>query len=224
MVEATAAERTTRALRHKTVPDARHKDFQVGDQVEFHIPVHPDARPTKHVEGWIGPAKVVDLTDITRGQIGIKYRNIYRQVDAAKVRKWFGFFMQDAHPMASFYFSKARSLVQEYVGSLRESVTLGLTNAGKSWTWTKETHKRQRIYEATLHLAKVVWHLDDIVAVRMGPAKNTVPSAPGFDHAHMVVWSGNSFEGATHINFDPSQGYSFADLHVFFSRSCLGRP
>ena len=42
MVEATAQERITRAVRHKTRLDARAQEFVVGDQVEFHVPVNPD--------------------------------------------------------------------------------------------------------------------------------------------------------------------------------------
>ena len=64
--------------------------FNVGDLVEFHVPVHPDARPTKHTEGWIGPATVVDTTQISRGQITVKYRLHYREIESQRSENGLG--------------------------------------------------------------------------------------------------------------------------------------
>ena len=48
-------------------------DLKVGDLVDFWR-----APYTKDVSGWLGPAKVVDTTEIGKGSVGIKWqRHIY---------------------------------------------------------------------------------------------------------------------------------------------------
>ena len=64
MVQATAQDRLTRSLKAHARPTGQQMDFRVGDQVEFYTPVHPDSRPTKHVQGWVGPAKITNINDM----------------------------------------------------------------------------------------------------------------------------------------------------------------
>jgi len=62
MVDGTAQARLQRATKTKAIPPGQRLDLKVGEEVDFYR--KPDS---KDASGWMGPAKVTDLTRLTRG-------------------------------------------------------------------------------------------------------------------------------------------------------------
>ena len=69
MIEGTARAKTLRVSRAHARPSAEERGFQVGDLVEFYRPP-----ASKDLPGWQGPARVTDTTDVSRGNVGIKWQ------------------------------------------------------------------------------------------------------------------------------------------------------
>ena len=88
MVEGSAAARLGRALNTRTTQDARSSEFKVGDQVDFYRP-----NTHKDVSGWWGPAEIFDLSQITRGQISIRFAARDYVVSTRFVRPHMAFFV-----------------------------------------------------------------------------------------------------------------------------------
>ncbi len=69
MVEGTARVRTDRALRTRTLPAGEREEYKIGEQVDFYRPP-----ASKDISGWIGPAKIIDISNISRGTITVRHR------------------------------------------------------------------------------------------------------------------------------------------------------
>ena len=72
-IEGSARARLLRSEHTKSTVSAAKLNLQLGELVDFYR--EPS---TKHVSGWYGPAKIVDLDNQTRGIVSVRYlRNIY---------------------------------------------------------------------------------------------------------------------------------------------------
>ena len=69
MIEGTARARLGRALNTKTLPAGQIEGYKVGEEVDFYRPPS-----TKDVSGWMGPATVVDVSELSRGHISIRFQ------------------------------------------------------------------------------------------------------------------------------------------------------
>ena len=67
MMEGTAADRLSRALRSRTRIAGESLNLKPGDLVDFYR-----APFTKDISGWLGPAKVVNTTEVDNGNIDVK--------------------------------------------------------------------------------------------------------------------------------------------------------
>ena len=69
MIEGTARARLGRALNTKTLPAGQIEGYKVGEEVDFYRPPS-----TKDISGWMGPATVVDVSELSRGHISIRFQ------------------------------------------------------------------------------------------------------------------------------------------------------
>ena len=68
MIEGTARARFGRSVRTKSLAPGEAANYQINDEVDYYRP------PTnKDAPGWTGPARIVDLTQIHRGTVGINH-------------------------------------------------------------------------------------------------------------------------------------------------------
>ena len=71
MVEGTAKARVGRALNTRTQLAGQGHGYQIGDLVDFYRKAS-----SKDAPGWKGPAKIVDNTNISRGTVTIRFKEI----------------------------------------------------------------------------------------------------------------------------------------------------
>ena len=82
MVEASAQARLGRALNTRSTPAAQKMNLQVGEEVDFYKnPV------SKDLPGWQGPAKVTDVSNISRGVISVRWNSRAMEVQTQRVRR-----------------------------------------------------------------------------------------------------------------------------------------
>ena len=65
------------------------------------------------------------------------------------------------------------------------------------------------MFDAALHCSTAMWNLDDVVAVKLGTAKRTIPAIHGYDRAHLVIWESPDMHDASHVTYDPSEPFDF---------------
>ena len=69
MIEGTAKARISRAMNTKTLPAGETRNFRPGDLVDYY------RKPgSKDTSGWKGPAKVVDITEMGRGILTVRFQ------------------------------------------------------------------------------------------------------------------------------------------------------
>ena len=69
MIEGTARARLGRSLRTKSLAPGEAANCQINEEVDYYR--HPTNKDTP---GWTGPARIVDLTQIHRGTVGINHQ------------------------------------------------------------------------------------------------------------------------------------------------------
>ena len=68
MVQATAQARAQRALNTRTLPAGQTHEYHTGDLFDFWT--DPGSRD---FSGWRGPARIIDMSQLSHGTIGIKH-------------------------------------------------------------------------------------------------------------------------------------------------------
>ena len=93
MIEGSARARLCRALNTRTVPAGQSLNLQVGDEVDFYR-----EQPQKDTPGWFGPAKVVDVSRVTRGIVTVTWLSRPMEVKLQDVRRHLYFLALFAGP------------------------------------------------------------------------------------------------------------------------------
>ena len=86
MIEGTARARLGRSLRIKSLAPGEAANYQINEEVGYYRP------PTnKDTPSWTGPARIVDLTQIHRGTVGINHqgRTLTCRLDALRRHLFF---------------------------------------------------------------------------------------------------------------------------------------
>ena len=87
ILEGTSKDRINRALRSKSRMAGESLNLKNGDLVDFYrTPQNKDA------SGWIGPARVVDLTELDHGMISVKWQGYIYKCQVRHVRPALVFF------------------------------------------------------------------------------------------------------------------------------------
>ena len=95
MIEGTARPRLGRALNTKTLSAGQIEGYKVGEEVDFCQPPS-----TKDVSGWMGPATVVDVSELSRGHISARLQRGTIVCRLADVRRHLHFLCLLAAPLA----------------------------------------------------------------------------------------------------------------------------
>ena len=82
LMEATAYDRLRRALKSKAGTPGERFDLKPGELVDFWR-----APYTKDISGWLGPAKVVNTTELDNGNIDVKWQGHIYSVSVRHVRR-----------------------------------------------------------------------------------------------------------------------------------------
>ena len=203
IAEGSAQERMKRAMNSQTRPSGEQLEFELGSAVDYwRQPLN------KETSGWRGPAKVVDLTRLEHGRVGIRtstdqvltcrlqdLRHSLAYISCELVA-----FFDYSTPVAS-QSGIAQQLVQDYVDDMKSGavLTLGFVKTSQgSWIETPQTQDHRVIYQACLYLAETVFHMPSVTAVRLARAVRNLTSRAEFTNALTLWWTS---AGTRNINF-----------------------
>ena len=138
MIEGTARARLGRAIRTRSLPSGQTSNYQVGDSVDYY------RKPsTKDLSGWLGPATVIDVTDLSRGTIGIKFQNNRMNCRLADLRHHLHFLCRMAAP------NSAMDLPRPVWTTFRTIAEQSVDGHPSHLGWTLFTHQGTAAWKCT---------------------------------------------------------------------------
>ena len=207
MVQATSEAKMQRANRTKTRASGELLELQIGDQVDYYR-----KGSTKDISGWQGPATVCDLTQLSQGQVGVKWQGkvLLCRVQDLRRALMFPVFLS-GEPLNSPV-SVVRHAAESHN---RMVVRIGWIKQHGTWRALESNPRYPKEILAGLHLASCNLHLSGVVSFRFG---NSVSSLPGvacdesfliwWEMGHMDVWFHAFIPGFQAVNVERLAGRS----------------
>jgi len=179
MVEGSAQARLNAALRSRSTVANKILNLKVGDSVDFFRPPS-----TKDASGWFGPATVVDVSSIARGEVSARYcRGLY-EVQLRDLRRhsvyWFFLLADRTQHRSLNAWSDARRILESLPPRSLHLVGYRLYVG----TWTRVFGGLAHDAAATLlsacrYFAITVLCSSQLAAVRAGRGVHTLPPLRG---------------------------------------------
>ena len=213
MLQATAAEKANRASVSKTRTTGELLQLQVGDQVDFY------RQPaTKDLSGWLGPATVVDLTQLSEGQVHVRFQGKIMACRVQDVRRAMIF-------LSLLYVEPSTSpvdVIKQTAESFQSRVVrLGWFKQLGSWKPFEQNAYFSKEVVAGLHMAACNLQFNGVVSFRLGCGVHSLP-AVACDESLLVWWEPGRLDSWCHafvpgtqsLNFDrilgvPGRTYAF---------------
>ena len=213
MVEHTAQERVKRALNTRTLPAAQ-TIFEKGDMVDYHRPPSQ-----KDLPGWTGPAKITDMTQVSRGIIKVDHDGRELVCSPKDLRQHMAYLCFLAAPGAWTHHEKAMQVIRRTVEqiSMGHLVTVGhhmarspsgRSASGPRWCKTPATKQYAECWMALQHVATVSLALSNVVAARCGRGVPSLPPVRGYEDSLLLTWQGNVDNTKEH-RFAPTEQFNF---------------
>ena len=204
MVEGTARARIQRALRAKT-QTAAQETLAEGMEVDF----YRDPKQ-KDLPGWSGPARIVDMSDASRGTIKISYRGRELICSPGDLRESLSFVALLAAPHLTNHHDRAIQTIRRWLdhappgrihvfGLVRGAEPERVKHEAKTerltpppgWRHSENTIKHAVIDSALCHLAEVTLGYTGVVAFRLGTGVPVIPSTSDYTSTVMMAWHQN---------------------------------
>ena len=193
IVDGTAKARLGRALKTKTLPTGEREGYQVGEDVDIYR-----APGTKDVSGWHGPAKVVDLNNVSRGIISVRSNNVVKECKVGDVRRHLAFLcflaclsQSSADVYHTFTTGPGWSACKHFVESLAVGhlVVLGeVLTSGNRWQLTRETQSQWAIWEKFYNFGRNHLRLDDVKTIRAGHGVGSISKLQPYSESLVLYW------------------------------------
>jgi hypothetical protein len=217
MVEGSAKTRINNALRSKTQAPAQLLSLQTGDLVDFYRP------PTRKDDpGWIGPAKVVNISEAERGHVDVKWQGRIYSVKHPCVRRHNVFLCcLSAQPATSY--AEAEQIVGDRFMSMLPDTTLLLGQAFSKGRWhnTRETVKNESLFRALNWLSETKYQLGHCPTIRMFKSTAALQAMPNYLNCTLVWWRPKQEDQFDVYHFDPRLRLSIKRLFPdFWSELC----
>ncbi|CAK0801215.1 unnamed protein product, partial [Prorocentrum cordatum] len=181
MIEKTATERLIRSERSRTRPAGQKFQYKTGDLVDiFRTP------PNKDLDGWRGPAKIVDATEETLndGIVHVRWGGRVLICRLQDVRRhtsfWSSFFLQFPDEWAPL-----RAFVTE-LG--RRMIVIGWVYAAQGWIIFQGARLHPGIFARGLMIAHMHMGLANCVGIRVGYGIHTIPEMHAVSFAPFAYW------------------------------------
>ena len=188
MINATARNRLSVAERTQTRRDGREHEFKLGDLVDVYR--KQDGHHAKDRTGWRGPCTVVDLTEIERGQLSVKWNGSVMLASSGTTRP------HAAYPVLVMYNSLREP---SYAMLLQEAAhaSIGKPTA-YAWYWqdkwklTSAAKKDLRTYLAGMKFGMQGLNVHGCIGVRVGKSCKTLTKYPEADASTVIIWTPSS--------------------------------
>ena len=165
-------------------------NYQTTEEVDYYCP------PTnKDTPGWTGPARIVDLTQIHRGTVGINHQGRTLTCRLGALRRHLSFLCFESallsttdHPLGIIPIVKA--LVERLVdGSV---IHFGLVKLNKPdgstyWHNTAVTNHRGNDYAKLQQFAVQCLNIDGCIAIRIAKGVGSLPARVGYSSS-LLLW------------------------------------
>ena len=191
MIEGTARARLGRALNTKTLAPGEAANYQINEEVDFYRPPS-----NKDTPGWTGPARIVDLTQIHRGTIGIDHQGRNMVCKIGDLRRHLAYLCFEAAILSPVdqslgIIATVKSLVERLVeGTI---LHFGLIKTIKqdgsaSWQNSNVTNHRGNDFVKLQQFATQCLNIDDCVAARIAKGVGTLPAVIGYTDSLLLWW------------------------------------
>ena len=200
MLQATAAEKANRANNSKARTSGELLQIQVGHQVDVY------RQPaTKDLRGWLGPATVVDLTQLSEGQVHVRFQGKIMACRVQDVRRAMIF-------LSLLYVEPSQSpvdVIRQTAESFQSRVVrLGWFRQLGIWkAFEQNEHYPQEVI-AGLHMAACNLQFNGVVSFRLGCGVNSIP-AVACDESLLVWWEPGRLDSWCHAFVPGTQALSF---------------
>ena len=190
VVEGSAQARISRALNTRTTMAGEQLNLQLGDEVDFFR--EPS---TKDVSGWYGPATVVDLTNLSRGMITLRWLRGLYEVAIRHVRRHLSYFTLDLS-YATYNSPVHRtvwSTVVRMVNQINEGTTINLGPEKTPSGWRRTVSPLSPQFRAEFLCAARFFgenhlQLDNVVAVKAGVGVRHIGGTHGHELCVSMMW------------------------------------
>ena len=215
MVEGTARARLGRALKTKTLAPGEVEDYKVGEEVDYYRPPN-----TKDVSGWMGPAIICDLTNLSRGSVGIKHQGRNMNCRVQDVRRHLSFLCFDTAVLAVMDRSLGLlSTAKHAVERVPEGTTLHLgriltqdAEGNPKWKETSSTLHKKAQLDDLLQFAHQCLNLEDCVAVRLSRGCATLSPVRGYTGSLLLWWLPTEYDRIYTYEFDSSEKFQIRQI------------
>ena len=203
MLQATAAEKAARAAGSKSRVSGQLLELQVGDLVDFYR--HP---PTKDMSGWIGPATVVDLTQLKEGQVHVRFQG---RVLACRIQD-----ARRAMIFLSFLYAEPSNTPVGVIKHAAEShprtvIRLGWHKQFGTWKPFENNSHYPKEVIAGLHMAACSMQFNGVISFRFGCEVSSLPGV-ACDESLLVWWLPGQTDGWCHAFVLGTSPISFEKL------------
>ncbi len=188
-----ARARINQTWRTKTTQDGRQLDLKLGDYVDY-FRKDPTKRGGKDISGWYGPAKVVDLTRITRGSISIRSHagsGPILEVRAQDVRPHLQFFVglastRSMNPAVCMWRQALQGILRKTAGHLTQ---YGLCVRDGQLRPCKANGTPSTLWHTLRELGRSQLGILDLHSVRAGHQVERLPAIDGYNRSLVVLWN-----------------------------------
>ena len=206
MVEGTARARLGRALQTRSLPAGQAAKYELGQLVDYYRKPN-----SKDISGWIGPATIIDITDLSRGTIGVKFQNNKMNCRLGDVRRHLHFLCLMAAPNSAAdlprpMWTVLRTIVEQAVEGQPLHIGWSLvTQQGQpAWKCTDSTKQYSKELHHLKEFAYRGLQLDDCVAVRAGRGLSHLPALHGHTSSLMLWWLSGCKDEIHYYEYDCS--------------------
>ena len=203
MVQATAEAKMGRADRTKTRAAAELLELAIGDQVDIFRKGN-----TKDVAGWFGPGVVCDLTQLSEGQVNVRFQGKVLLCRIQDIRRSLMFTVFLARESSNSPVSVMREAAESHD---KMAVRIGWFKQNGKWRALESNPKYPREIIAGLHLAACNLHFNGVVSMRFGCNVNSL-SGVMCDESLLIWWNRGKQGEWFHAFISGTQSVNFERL------------
>ncbi len=204
MVEGTARLRASRAVRTRTLPVGEREDYKLGEQVDFYRPPS-----SKHVSGWSGPSRIIDVSNLARGTVTIRHRcDMPIEVRLQDLRRHLSFLVFLSAPHAACTLAGSGwDLIRKTIENLakRQSIHLGWIWTPNGWRLAKAMDRHSQVFGSMVYFATAKLHLENISGVCLGKGCATIGKIRGYQNAYLFWWISQQDVNQSHLQAEQEE-------------------
>ena len=186
MMEGTAHDRLQRSLRSEACTPGQQLDLKPGDLVDFYRTPY-----TKDHSGWLGPAKVVNTTEIDKDNIVVKWQSRVFSVSIRHVRRALVYYCWVQHDSRRQLSENASMrAIQNRIHGIPpgKQFLLAAMWSQQGWQLTREAKLHHTLFLAIMRSAHVHLGLFNCSGARFGTGCEPLHALKGVSGSMLFFW------------------------------------